>query len=137
MATTRYTDTRFATQDAVLAQIEVWTAPVVQCRSWRHAWEHYTSIQSPKIAVEVHACSRCGGFRHREIDPKTGAADSWLPDYPDGYLMPKGSGRVAGAALNPIRLAALKSTNVVKVKHSELQAELRELIAKGKKAARS
>jgi hypothetical protein len=66
----------------------------VECRSDGHSMiPHDVTMNEQGSYVRTRRCRRCGYKRHYVID-QGGFLVSTSSEYPDGYLMPKGTGRL-------------------------------------------
>lgn len=106
---------RYATQEAVEEAAKGWTPAQIDCRSLTgHAWRSHTAIRlktrtGPGQIRVTQKCLDCDNKRSRLMNGKTGSwiDGSWSAAYVDGYLMPKGSGRVGEDGKSLLRMMAV------------------------------
>lgn len=110
---------KFASVADVEAAATGWNQGQLDCRSGlysNHNWQPFTARRGPKNSIGItQQCSNCKNRRHRRVSSKTGRPlDDWAPLYREGYLMPKGQGRIGAdgkAALTLIALTHLTITD--------------------------
>jgi hypothetical protein len=98
----------------------------LQCRELGHNWgPHKANTNDDGGFDRVLSCRRCTAKRHQVLD-SYGRIVSNHYEYPEGYQMPPGQGRISGDAKGVLRLASI---------HNTLQAQ--EIRAAGRAGARS
>lgn len=73
----------------------------LRCRTWGHVWDTFAPTHLPPPPYgwrESVRCTRCVTERHRLVDRK-GEIMGVKYDYPDGYLLVAGTGRLVRADL--------------------------------------
>lgn len=80
------------------------------CRDLGHSWKPYTAHRYRGLFVGTLRCTRCEARKDRAFSPKTGELKqiNQHRSYPEGYLRPKGSGRLTAAEKANIRLERLR-----------------------------
>jgi hypothetical protein len=114
MATTEWVKKpKYASARVVQVQIDHWaeTDPtVLRCRSVWHSWDECTEIDNGKETAEVLKCRRCGGFKYRIVNSRTGAVlKKWQTLLDKDYYMPAGQGRISQTGMNYVRRAAMET----------------------------
>lgn len=106
--------TKYADPSAVQAAAQEWSDAIVHCRIWGHNHRPYTATWRGKYAIDItQRCIRCRSRRRQTMDSRTGKATPWAPaGYAEGYLLPKGTGRVSGDGRNVLRLAAIRNITI-------------------------
>lgn len=102
----------WATRAEVDQEAKGWTLAFLQCRTFRHPWQPSQARYSKRYRYyrqDLH-CPRCGTIKHQEMSLTGKVLASWYT-YPEGYL--SGVGRIAGDAMDALRLAALKRGSVI------------------------
>lgn len=76
----------------------------IQCRDFGHAWRPYSARwdTDDRCYVQQLRCPRCKTIRERRIGRHGQLLGSWY-DYPEGYVMPSGMGRMTGSDRDLIR----------------------------------
>lgn len=96
------------TQEALETALDHLSASYIQCRDFGHSWRPY----SARLDAEMHCyvqelrCSRCTTIRARMIGLRGQLLDSHY-DYPEGYTLPKGMGRLSGDDRDGIRYRSI------------------------------
>jgi hypothetical protein len=81
----------------------------IQCRSSKHNMLDYDArMGQGDTYVVIQRCSRCYTKRHEVLDDQ-GIILSAHYEYPEGYLFPKGSGRMSTEANGVFRLARVNN----------------------------
>lgn len=81
----------------------------VECRSDGHNMgKHNVTMDENGTFIRTRRCRRCGYKRHYVIDPSGHILDA-KPEYPDGYLMPRGTGRLDTEGRAVFRQATLEA----------------------------
>jgi hypothetical protein len=114
------TKVKVADLTAVEAAAKTWTPAQIDCRSLTgHAWRAHTALRfqpktGPTRIVVTQKCYDCENKRSRAMDGRTGRwlDPSWSTAYIDGYLMPKGSGRVDEDGKSLLRMMAVSYLTV-------------------------
>lgn len=85
-------------------------AAYADCRDLGHSWRAINAWKERGIFIETLQCSRCSCEKDRGFHPKTGALlqINRRTKYPEGYLLPKGSGRMTQEDRAAIRLSRLR-----------------------------
>lgn len=91
---------------ASLEAVEDWVfenkAAHLDCRVKGHnmAYPHVTENENGTF-TQTERCRRCGTKRHELVDVEGYTLWTKMSDYPEGYLLPKGTGRIdqAGRAV--------------------------------------
>jgi hypothetical protein len=79
----------------------------LSCREHRrHAWRKSTASRESYGFRRVETCPDCGSERWQELDRYGYIVRSGI-NYSEGYLMPKGSGRIDARGAAQFRLEAL------------------------------
>lgn len=66
----------------------------VECRSDGHDMRKFNvQLTEHNTFIRTRKCRRCGYLRHQVID-RSGHILNTTPEYPEGYLMPRGTGRL-------------------------------------------
>jgi hypothetical protein len=80
----------------------------LQCRDFGHSWRPYTArwVPAENCYQSELQCQRCKSIRQRYLS-RSGAQLGGHYDYPEGYLMPKGTGRLTGTDRDIIRLQSV------------------------------
>lgn len=86
------------------------TTNFAECRDLGHAWKPLDAKRYLGLFVETLRCTRCEARKDRAFSPKTGELKQVNEHrvYPEGYLKPKGSGRLTAAERAKIRLERLR-----------------------------
>lgn len=85
----------------------------LQCRSKGHnmADHDVKFVEEDNAYVVILRCSRCYTKRHETVNSETGEVlFSKYTDHPEGYLLPKGTGRMDAQGRGIIRVARLRNT---------------------------
>ena len=102
--------TQFADIDNVRSYAADLPAKWLQCRELGHNWgPHKASLNEEGGFDRILACRRCTAKRHQILD-SYGRIVSNSYEYPDGYQMPPGQGRISGDARGVLRLASIQHT---------------------------
>lgn len=112
---TRRRRTRYAALELVEEAAKGWSPQQIDCRSLTgHAWRSHTAVRwkgrtGPERITVTQKCLDCANKRSRVMDGRTGRwiDDKWGTAYVDGYLMPKGSGRVSEDGKALLRMMAV------------------------------
>lgn len=81
----------------------------VVCRGDGHNMvRHDVQMDENGVFIRTRRCRSCGYKRHYVIDPG-GHILTAKPEYPDGYLMPKGTGRLDSDGRAVFRQAAVEA----------------------------
>lgn len=81
------------------------------CRDRHHVWDDYDVKEHTrdKVLHIIQKCSVCAAERtqilSRRKDTNGFIIKSWMSHYPEGYLLPKGSGRMDQRDRGDIRMA--------------------------------
>lgn len=80
------------------------------CRDLGHAWKPLDAKKYRGLFVETLRCTRCDARKDRAFSPKTGELKQVNAhrSYPDGYLRPRGSGRITADERARVRLERLR-----------------------------
>jgi hypothetical protein len=80
----------------------------LECRDYGHVWKSYGArwFDALRLYEQQLRCPRCGTVRIRQLS-STGRPLHGGYDYPEGYLMPKGTGRLTSGDRDGIRLRTL------------------------------
>lgn len=80
----------------------------IQCRDFGHSWRPYSARwdQQDLCYVQELRCSRCKTIRSRLLG-KRGELLGSSYDYPEGYTMPHGIGRLTGHDKDAIRYRSI------------------------------
>lgn len=80
-----------------------------ECRDLRHAWKPVDAWREGKVFVETLRCIRCNTRKDRAFSATTGDLVHVKSNlrYPEGYLRPKGSGRMTQKEMSAARLSRL------------------------------
>jgi len=81
----------------------------LECRDFMHAWKAHTVERESGGFRETLRCSRCGTFKVRILNRWGYIIKSHHGPYPDGYLRPKGEGRMTKKDRAQARLQRLAS----------------------------
>jgi hypothetical protein len=66
------------------------------CRTERHAWRWDADVPQKGSFIRRRRCATCGATQERVISLRTfTVVQRRPPKYPVGYLLPRGSGRIA------------------------------------------
>jgi hypothetical protein len=104
----------------------------VQCRTKGHNMaDHDVKLDEESNAyIVVLRCSRCYTKRDEVVNCDTGEVlNSSYHDHPEGYLLPKGTGRMGADARGLLRVARLRNA-------LERKRDMTELAAKRTRKAR-
>jgi len=97
----------------------------IACRSKGHNMADHdvkTDYESNTYVV-ILKCSRCSTKRHEIVNMDTGEVlSSKYADHPEGYLLPKGTGRMDAQARGLVRATRLRNTAERKLDMTELAA---------------
>ena len=105
----------FADPERISEQVSVWTQGQVRCRAYNnHAWSPYTVTEHPRTGVYsvTQRCSRCRNRRRQTLSAQGYVLQRWRMVYGQGYLLPKGTGRVDDDGRAVLRLADLSSLTI-------------------------
>jgi endo-1,4-beta-D-glucanase Y len=80
------------------------------CRDQQHRWNDLDVQQEGRAVLRIiQKCEVCTGERTQLLSMRTNSygeiIKSWISHYPDGYLMPKGFGRLDRRDRGEIRMA--------------------------------
>jgi hypothetical protein len=77
----------------------------LECRLWGHAWKAGTVSRDRASGAfdQGLVCIRCGGQRAYVLDRRGRFVKRRPYSYPDGYLMPKGTGRLSSGERDDLR----------------------------------
>jgi len=94
----------------------------VECRSDKHNMaDHDVKTNEDGCWIVIRRCRRCYTKRHETID-RQGIVLNVEFEYPEGYCMPKGSGRVSAEGRGAFRLARIQNFHKKKVDKIEGRA---------------
>jgi hypothetical protein len=121
---------------AAITDIEKWEEQAkvawIQCRRKGHNMlDHDVKVdEESNCYIVVERCSRCFTKRDEVVNRDTGAVlHSKYYNHPDGYLLPKGTGRMGADARGLIRVASLRNSH-------ERKRDLTELTSSRSRKAR-
>ena len=105
------------TKFADLGDVEEWQSQAkvawIRCRSKGHNMDdHDVKLDEKANAyIVILRCTRCYTERHEVVNCDTGEVlTSKYDKHPDGYLLPKGTGRIDAQGRGLIRIARLRDT---------------------------
>jgi len=102
------TDIRTADLDVVAGYAEKLPNAWLLCRELGHNWAPHGAAILPDGGFDrVLRCRRCPTRRHQVLDPY-GRIVSNQYDYPEGYQMPPGQGRITGDGRGILRVASIR-----------------------------
>jgi hypothetical protein len=125
----------FADLGTVETAIASWSQEQILCRSNNnHWWERQTVWHDVRqgYIYEMQGCAQgCGCTRYRYLSEYLRPLSKWTGGYPNGYLLPKGSGRmdedgraaVLSAAM-PRRIPQVRARDSAPPKSKAARAEL-------------
>lgn len=113
------TNNQVTQQTAALGDVEQYVGEAkvawLQCRSKGHNMLDHDvkldEVDGELVFIVILRCSRCYTKRHETVDNRTGEVlFSKYTDHPDGYLLPRGTGRLDKQGRGIIRVARLRNT---------------------------
>lgn len=114
--------TKWAEPEVVAAAIEEWSDGQIACRTnGHHAWPTWKGTlvsHRPGFYTLRQRCTRrCGAAREGDMNEQGYMVSKWRPWYPKDskYVLPPGSGRLGQDGRAMIRLAGLRSAQVIEV----------------------
>lgn len=99
-------DTHFADEDAVRELAQNLTPQMIQCRDFGHNWKPYTATPLQGGGFTRTLRCACEAERVQELNSR-GAVVSSHYNYPEGYQMPKGFGRISAEDKGVFRLESI------------------------------
>lgn len=109
--------TEFADPGEVESASAGWTEGQLRCRAYgSHAWEPWTVHTERGEYVVTQHCIRCENLREQRLDYRGYPVTGWKVQYEEGYLLPKGTGRIDSEGRALLRLRDLRSMGVRRVR---------------------
>lgn len=92
----------------VIAAVAGMPVEFLQCRDYGHVWQDRGARWYPSLHYweQMLKCTRCKLQRARHMTARGALIDAPY-DYPEGYLMPAGVGRLTSVDRDAIRLATV------------------------------
>lgn len=113
MATRRTKQKKTGNRIAELGDVEEFATTIkptwVECRSDGHDMRKFdVQLTEHNTYIRTRKCRRCTYKRHQVVD-REGRILNTTPEYPDGYLMPKGTGRLDSEGRAVFRAAVIEA----------------------------
>ncbi|WP_037569927.1 hypothetical protein [Phaeacidiphilus oryzae] len=99
--------TQFADTDAVRDYATGLTFQQLQCRDFGHNWRPHTAMRRDDGGFDRTLVCKCKARRVQVLD-SYGRIVATHYEYPDGYQMPKGSGRISSDDKGILRIASIE-----------------------------
>jgi hypothetical protein len=91
--------------EALAAEMDPW---FLECRELGHNWRNWTARRTDDGTYDRGLkCARCGSVRWQEISIR-GVVLRERREYPDGYLSPRGFGRISADGKDALRVESLR-----------------------------
>jgi hypothetical protein len=84
------------------------TEGALACRDVGHGWKSGRVKRVGRGYHRIMICRDCGAERPEDLDGSARRVKVYAVQYPDGYLLPKGSGRVDSEGKAAMRLELLR-----------------------------
>jgi hypothetical protein len=102
--------THFAEVDAVRDYAAGLSFQQLQCRDFGHNWRPHTATRRDDGGFDRVLVCRCHAQRHQILDSYGRIVGSHYA-YPDGYQMPRGSGRISSDDKGILRIASIEESS--------------------------
>jgi hypothetical protein len=99
--------THFAETDAVRDYASGLSNQQLQCRDFGHNWRPHTAARRDDGGYDRSLVCRCKARRIQVLD-SYGRIVATHYEYPDGYQLPKGTGRISSDDKGVLRLASIE-----------------------------